>query len=140
MKLRELELPFWFDARRAGASRDQIEQLEREAGVELPEEFRQALMLRDGGTSNYASFRRDDYQVPIPSFFTVEELRRAERHREELGTLRGIVAIAGGGHEWLGLDYRHGPVPTVVFQEDEDAPLEAVADSFEALLDGLTED
>lgn len=140
MKLRDLEFPFWFDTERGGASHEQIEQFEKDAEIELPEEFRQALLLRDGGTSSYSSFQRGDYYVPIPAFFNVEALRRAEQNREEFGTPEGVVVIASGGHEWLGLDYRHGPVPKVVFQESEDSALEAVADSFEALLEGLMED
>jgi len=140
MKLSDLELPFWFDVERRGASREQIEQFERDAGIDLPEEFRQALLLRDGGTSNYSSFQRGDYNVPIPAFFSIEALRRAEAGREAFGTPEGVIAIASGGHEWLGLDYRHGPVPRVVFQESEGSALEVVADSFEALLEGLMED
>jgi hypothetical protein len=140
MKLGELEFPFWFDETRAGATREQIEQFEREARVDLPEEFRQALMLRDGGTSAYSSFQGDGRYVPVPAFFSVEALRRAERHRSEYRIPQGVIIIASGGHEWLGLDYREGPKPKVVFKESEDSPLETVADSFEAWLDGLRED
>ncbi len=140
MKLEELELPFWFDRERPGASLEQLEQFEMDAGQTLPGELKEALLLRDGGVSNYSAFRRGDSHVPIPTLFSVEELRQAEARREVFGTPRGIIAIASGGHEWLGLDYRHGTVPKVVFQENEDSELEIVAESFEALLDGLVEE
>ena len=140
MKLRDLELPFWFDAERPGASREQIEQLEKALGLALPDELRQALLLRDGGTSNYSSYQQGDCYIPIPAFLSVEELRRAEQHRERFDTPPGVLVIASGAHEWLGLDYRDKLVPSVVFQESEDSPLEIVAESFESLLDGLAED
>ena len=140
MKLRDLVFPFWLDTERDGASREQIEQFEKEVGIKLPEEFRQALLLCDGGVSSYSAFQRGDYYVPIPPFFSVEALRRAEQNRDEFGTPERVVVIASGGHEWLGLDYRQGSVPKVVFQEDEESPLEMVADSFEVLLEGLMED
>lgn len=140
MKLSELEHPFWIDRDRAGASMDAIERLERDMGHALPHELVQALLLRDGGVSAYSSFQHGDVYVPLPAFFAVEELRQAWEQRDELGTPAGVVAIAAGGHEWMGLDYREGPDPKVVFQEDEDSPLELVAESFEALLDGLAED
>ncbi|MFZ5891778.1 MAG: SMI1/KNR4 family protein [Myxococcota bacterium] len=140
MKLEDLQVPFWFDDERAGATQEQIEEFEREVQVNLPEEFRRALMLRDGGTSTYSSFQRDELFVPIPSFFSVDILRRSEKHRSLYGVPNGVIMIAGGAHEWLGLDYRQGPNPQIVFQESEDAPIEFVAESFEALLEGLTED
>lgn len=140
MKLEDLEFPFWFDTERPGAPPEQIDELERAVGVALPQELRKALMLRDGGTSTYSSYQRDGGYIPIPSFFSVDDMRRSEQHREKFGTPSGILVIASGAHEWLGLDYRSGTAPHVVFQESEDSPLEIVADSFESLLDGLKED
>ena len=144
MKLHELIFPFWINRNRAGASPEDITQLEREIGVALPEELRQALMLRDGGVSVYSSYRRGDLCVPVPAFLRVAELRAAERHRHTsdvlAGVPRGVLVIASGGHEWLGLDYRRGSPPSVVFREDDDAPIESVAETFEHWLDGLTED
>ncbi len=61
MKLKDLKFPFWFDAERAGASPEQIAQFERTAGVQLPDEFKAALLLRNGGVSTYSAFRRGDY-------------------------------------------------------------------------------
>ena len=113
MKLNELQFPFWVDMMRHGASLEQIEQFESEIGEKLPEELKEALLLRDGGVSSYSSFQREDYYVPSPPLFSIDELRQAEARREEFGTPRGIIAIASGGDEWLGLDYRGGPVPKI---------------------------
>ncbi|MGE0792113.1 MAG: SMI1/KNR4 family protein, partial [Sandaracinaceae bacterium] len=65
---------------------------------------------------------------------------KAERNRDMEGTPEGVVAIASGAHEWLGLDYRDGGEPKIVFQASDQEDLELVADSFEQLLDGLVED
>ena len=134
MKLEALEFPFWFDADRPGAAREQIDELEREVSFALPEELRKALMIRDGGTPSYSSYQRDDSYIPLPSFLSLDDMRRSAQHCEQFGTPAGILVIASGAHEWLGLDYRHGAAPHVVFQEREDSPLELVADSFESLL------
>jgi hypothetical protein len=140
VRLDELELGFWFDLEQPGASEKALERAERALGRRLPPEFARALRIRNGGVSNYSGFRRGDYYVPLPAFFSVEDLVRAEEHRVEFGTPAGVVAIASGGHDWLGLDYRMGGEPAIVYQETEDSDLEGVADSFEGLLDGLVEE
>lgn len=117
MRLKDLVFPFWLDSDRPGASLETIEQFERQVGCELPAAFKEALLLRDGGVSSYSEYRLADYRVPIPAFLSVEELCRAEENREVFGTPNGIIAVASGGHEWLGLDYRQGSEPKVVFQE-----------------------
>lgn len=81
MKLEDLEFPFWFDTDRPGAAREQIDELEREVGFALPEELRKALMIRDGGTSSYSSYQRDDSYIPLPSFLSVDDMRRSAQHR-----------------------------------------------------------
>lgn len=140
MRLEDLPFDFWFDRRVPGASETEIRKAEAALGRQLPSEFFKALTLRNGGVSNFSSYQRGSFSVPVPSFFSVEELVVADRRLTEFGTPDGIIAIAGGAHEWLGLDYRAGTVPSVVFQESEIGQLEVVSPSFEAFLEGLTED
>jgi hypothetical protein len=103
-------------------------------------EFVKALKMQNGGVSVYSGFRRGDYYVPLPAFLSIEAILQAEERRAEFGTPSGVIAIASGAHEWLGLDYRTGDEPSVVFQESEEAVLEAVAQSFDDLLAGLVEE
>jgi hypothetical protein len=139
MKLQELDLPFWSDDETEGAALEEIEAFEKRVGERLPEQLRQALLESNGGVSNYSSFQRGSFYVPVPAIFGVEELNQAEDMRSDFDTPAGIIAIASGGHEWLGLDYRQGSPPRVVFQESEQFAVEEVAESFEAFLEGLTE-
>lgn len=142
MKLEDLDVPFWFPSgsNRLGASADAIDRAEHALGRRLPEELVKALRVQDGGVSTYSSFRRGDYQVPLPAFFSLEQVLSADANRAVFGTPQGLLAIASGGHDWLGLDYRNSREPSVVYQETEDSDIEFVANTFEELLDGLVED
>jgi hypothetical protein len=140
MKLEDLQFPFWVESGRPGASAMDIQHAEASLGRRLPVELTKALRLQDGGVSVYSGFRRDDYYVPMPAFFSVEAILQAEARRSSFGTPDGVVAIASGAHEWLGLDYRASDEPSVVFQESDDDDIETVATSFEELLAGLVED
>lgn len=135
-------LPFWFDEGAAvpGADAEALSELEAKVGQVLPKELYGLLLVRDGGVSNYGAFSRTGVRIPVPAFFSVEEIGAAFRSSEFFGTPKGVLAIGGGAHEWLGLDYRDGAEPSVVFQDHEEAPLEFVAHSFSEFLGGLQED
>ncbi len=78
--------------------------------------------------------------VGLPAFFSLAELVDAFDNAELFETPDGLIAIGSGGHYWLGLDYRAGAEPAVIYQETEDADIECVAASFDEFLDGLVED
>ncbi len=137
MRVSELQYSFWLTEGRPGATANALATAERIVGVRFPQEYRLAMMIQDGGVSSYSSFRRGDYGVPLVAFFSVSEVVEAHENRHLFSTPPGIVAVASGGHEWIGFDYRRGGHPRIVFQEDEDAAIEHVADSFEQFLDGF---
>lgn len=137
MRLDELQFPFWIESGRSGASEADIWHAEELLRRRLPGEFAKALSIQDGGVSTYSGFRRGDYYVPLPAFFSVDAMLQAEQRRRSFGTPDGVVAIASGADEWLGLDYRSSDEPRVVFQESSEKEIETVADSFEHLLAGL---
>ena len=132
----EPPLPFWFDdggAVVAGASREEIAEAEKLIGRSLPPKFRELLLEQDGGVSNYAFWETNVY-VGLPAFFSVSQIVGAIESAALFGTPRGVIAIGSGGHCWLGLDYRSGDAASVVYQDTEDADIETIAGSFEALL------
>ena len=89
--------------------------------------------------SNYEAYSRNDLYVPLPQFFSVGTIHSAFDASGHFGTPDGVVAFASGGHEWLGLDYRNGSNPSVVFQVD-DEPLVEIAATFDEFLEGLVEE
>lgn len=139
MKRDDLPFPFWIPSQRLGASQGAAEKAELELSRTLPAELKRLLRDQDGGSSQYSGYANGHLYVPLPPFFSLAEIIEAERVRERFGTPDGIVAIASGAHEWLGLDYRLSTEPTVVFQS-EDNDIESIASSFEELLAGLVED
>lgn len=139
MDVDALDPPFWFPGG-AGASEEQLREAEKRLGRKLPSAYRTLMGHQDGGTSQYSSFQRGELYVPLPSFFTLTQVVEAEERRESWGTPKGVIVIGSGAHEWLGLDYRDGAEPAVVYQEAEDSDIEDVALDFDALLSGLSED
>lgn len=130
---------FWFPES-AGATRDQLARLEMTLGVVLPAEYRDLMTEQDGGTSQFSGIAIGEEYFPLPSFLSVDLVLEAHARRTYWGTPEGVVVIGTGAHDWLGLDYRAGTPPSVVYQEDEDAELELVATTFLELLEHLSED
>ncbi len=140
MRIDELPYGFWIANGRPGASEARIRAAETLVGWPLPSELAKALLKQDGGVSVYSGFRRMEYYVPLPPLLSVDEILAAHRSRGQFGTPDGILAIAAGAHEWLGLDYRLGTAPAIVFQETDEHEIEHVANSFDEYLAGLVED
>jgi hypothetical protein len=135
----EERVPFWIDCDEPPASTDEIARAEAHIGRELPAAYKRLLREQNGGVSNY-TYRVGDVSVPLPAFFSVSMVVGAFDNAALHETPDGIIAIAGGGHDWLGLDYRRGSSPAVIYQEDEDAEIEHVAASFDDLVAGLVVD
>lgn len=137
----EEPLPFWLDDGTpcAGASREEIAAAETYTGRTLPPALTELLLQRDGGVSYYA-FHVDDLYVPLPGLFSVSMIVNSFDVAAQFGTPDGVIAIAGGGHSWLGLDYRADTDPAVVYQESEDDDLQTIAGSFGDFLAGLVEE
>jgi hypothetical protein len=119
---------------------------EAHIGYRLPEELRELLMIQDGGVSQY-SFAVDGGRCyPVPAILRANgtgfgTIRGAYDFGDDGRVPAGVVVIATGGHDWLGLDYRkRADRPSVVYQEDEDAEIEEVAESFAQFLGMLSED
>jgi hypothetical protein len=134
---RDESRPFWLRRGPHGASPDAIAAAEARMGVQLPAAFKDLLLRQDGGVSRHGAYCVGERSVPLPGFFHVATLVSSFEAADAFGTPRGIVAIASGGHDWLGLDYRSGGAPSVVYQVSEDGELEVVAASFEDFLAGL---
>ena len=136
------KLPFWFDdgLPTSGASENELALLESMIGERLPPALRDLLAVRNGGVSNFAAFVVGETRVPLPALFSVMEISASVANSESFGTPDGVVAFGGDGDDWVGLDYRQGRVPEVVYQEHDDAPLEVVASSVDELLAGLVEE
>ncbi len=135
-------LPFWFDdgSPAKGASAGSIAAFEEHTGKALPVSLKRLLLERDGGVSNYEAYHVDERCVPLPAFFSIETMTRSFDTAHHFGTPDGVIAVASGAHDWLGLDYRTSHKPSVVFQEHEDAPLQWIANSFDDFLEGLGEE
>lgn len=135
---------FWDleDSREPGATREEIDRTESIVGCLLPSELRELLMVRNGGLSNYDTFRGRGVEHPLLVMFSADpdgdfdSIVAAFDVRAEFGVPDGVVPFAGEGHSWWGLDYRVTGGPGVVFKWN-DNEVEAVASSFEAFLRGL---
>ena len=136
--------PFWFRQER-GASAESLDACERYLGVELPRELRRLLALQDGGVSNYTGFEKAGVYVPVLPFLSADPATSgstyvtADRLRRESGVPSGVVVFAAEGHAWLGLDYRNGDCPSVVYADDAGQPIEVVASTFDEFLAHLVE-
>jgi hypothetical protein len=143
----------------AGAGEDSIRAAEAALSVSLPTELRLALQVQNGGalTRNLiklkkkppASFASQPYRLRelpgVAPTSTDDIVELTELARIEWGLPDGLVPLTGDGHWWCCLDYRSGGEPRVVHVEppetEDDAGLEVlVAESFGALLKGLTRD
>lgn len=138
----EEPLPFWFDdgSPAKGASLTSISAFEEHIGKSLPASLKRLLLERDGGVSNYEAYHVGELYVPLPAFFSVDTMTRSFDVARHFGTPEGVIAMASGAHDWIGLDYRTSDEPAVVAQAHEDAPLERVAGSFDEFLAGLVEE
>ncbi len=134
---------FWFRsiARQPAlpVSNADLDSVQRELGLILPDFYRRVMSLENGGTSNYVSFERGEYYVPIPCFDSLEMVASGyEANPEEDGIPEGILVIGSNGHDFLGFDYRENPSrPAVVYREDYDSGIEQVSRSIDEFLSGL---
>ena len=139
-------LPFWFGDNRPAATEAQIDDCERHIGRSLPAELRRLLLVQDGGVSNFAGFEDGERYFPVFPIFgaggatRTDTLMRAFDQRRVDGVPDGIIMIAGEGHSWLGLDYRVGVEPAVVFRQTDEDLIEVVARTFAEFLAGLIEE
>jgi len=140
MKVEYLKNPFWFDKKKNGASVKQVQDTEDIIGLAFPVEYRNALMIRNGGVSNYPTFSAHGVTIPVLPFFSVEEVAFSRRQFPLESDGCAIIVVASGAHGFLGLKYQGNGEPAVVYQDDEDAEIEFVAENFEQFLDGLSED
>jgi hypothetical protein len=139
-------LPFWFSSDRPPASSGEIRDAEAHLGQALPDELKALLRVQDGGVSNYGAFREGERHFPLLPFFCVGASRRGDTlmaafdARADFGIPTNVVPFGGQGHSWWGLRYGEGDEPTVVFQLDEESPVEYVARTFREFLAGLVEE
>lgn len=136
---------FWFGSG-PGASEEDLSATEAYVGHRLPPLLRQLLLERDGGVSNFSAFEDGDEYFPLPPLFGVSSTAAADtissafRVGLHFGVPTGVVPFAGMGHSWMGLDYRQGDDPSVVYRQEEETAVELVARTFEAFLAGLIEE
>lgn len=88
----------WY--KRVSATEAQLQQLEREAGVRLPEDYRQFLLWSNGGEGQL--------RFSYLSLWPVEELLQLNADYGVKHYLPGIFIIGSdSGSKAYGLDYRH---------------------------------
>lgn len=140
-------IPFWFPNGRGGASEAELERAERYVGYRIPGALRDLLVIQDGGVSNYTAYKQGDRQFPLLPIFraggdpATATLMRAYDVREAFGVPDGVIAFAGQGESWWGLDYRcDSDAPGVVFRLDLEHDVEPVATTFDGLLASLVEE
>ena len=116
MAINEQPLPFWFDdgSPSRGAAQTEIATLEQHCGHRLPASFRALLLERNGGVSNFDAFHVGEVYARVSTFFDVETITRSFDTADQFGTPDGVLAIASGAHDWIGLDFRQAGEPTVV--------------------------
>jgi hypothetical protein len=131
-----------------------LREAEARLGVTLPSEYVQLLRVRNGGgtrefvfpmpprasTANEAEDEPLDELFGIvtdPEFVTGANVLETAYYTEEWGLPPGQVLLCGDGHTWISLDYRKGPVPSVVWIDVECDEVIQVASSFAAFLDLL---
>jgi hypothetical protein len=132
-----VRLSFWYGKEEKGASAEEIARAETHIGHAFPASFRRLLFEQDGGVSSYSAYQAGERDVSLPAFFSLSTLVSSFDVADVFGTPKNVIAIASSGHSWLGLDYRAGGVPSVVYQETEDDEIESLATSFDEFLVGL---
>ena len=131
-----------------------IDQLEHQVGVRFPPDFRQVMKLCHGGTPE----ERCEFDYQHPQLGTVGSgigaMLRLPLEEEDLESIVGTIAMlddqlpdglipfaTDGGGDFMCLDYRHDSnQPPVVYwahEEDKDASVFPLADSFSEFLDML---
>lgn len=132
-----------------------VEEAERLLKVRLPAPLLDLLRIRNGGqvddsraafpTSRPTSWSSD--HVPFDSLMGLGHRERTLSMLdspylvEEWGLPTAVVLLSGGGHYWIGLDYRtcgpHGEPSVTWFDADDGSDL-ALAPDFRSFTEGLT--
>jgi hypothetical protein len=131
---------------------EMLTQAEEQLGVRLPPRLVELLRIQNGGyTQGFVhplpcrTTWAEDH-VPLdalagivtdPSIETAHNLLQTEYMTKEWGLPPRQVLLAGDGHFWITLDYRHGDIPSVAWIDTECDEDIQVADSFDTFLRGL---
>jgi hypothetical protein len=131
---------------------DMLAQAEAALGVKLPGELVDLLRIQNGGytlgfahpMSKPTAWAKDHVPfdelagiVTDPDISTVQNLLLSEYMTKEWGLPPRQVLLAGGGHYWITLDYRHSAIPSVAWIDVESDEDMQVAASFGSFLSGL---
>lgn len=132
-----------------------LAEAEARLGVTLPAEYVQLLRVQNGGgtrefvfpmpprvcTANEAEDEPLDELFGIitdPECVTGANVLETTYYTAEWGLPPRQVLLCGDGHTWISLDYREGPVPSVLWIDVECDEEIQVAPTFAAFLDLLT--
>jgi hypothetical protein len=145
---------FWGDRYKAHPplTGEMLADAESRLGVTLPGEYVQLLRIQNGGYTRGFKFpmpprvstaAEDELFdelfgiVTDPEIDTGSNVLESGYYTEEWDLPPRQVLLCGDGHTWISLDYRHGPVPSVVWIDVECEEEIQIAPSFAAFLELL---
>lgn len=139
----ERSLSFWSEVV-VGATEESIQNAESYVGQRLPDSLRTLLKVQDGGVSNYGACVSQGERYPVLPLLGVSatasgSIVRAFDLMDSFDVPREVVVFAAMGNAWLGLDYRSGPVPSVLYGDVDYATTNTIAENFDEFLKNLVE-
>ena len=159
MKGKDLMIPvdkFWGDeyTENPPLTNEMLAEAEARLGVTLPGEYVQLLRIQNGGSTRGFEFpmpprarTADEAEdEPLDELFGIVtdpeidsrfNVLESAYYTEEWDLPPHQVLLCGDGHTWISLDYRHGPVPSVVWIDVECEQEIQVAPTFAAFLEVL---
>jgi hypothetical protein len=129
-----------------------IIQAENELGVKLPDTFLDLLKVQNGGYTKGFAFPMTikttwaANHVPLTELFGIvldkeldsaHNLMQSDYMTREWGLPEKQVLLAGDGHWWITLDYRHGNTPSIRWIDRECGEDIHIANSFDDFYNGL---
>ncbi len=77
-------------------------------GISLPQKYKEAMALQNGGVCNSENFVREDYTAPVPCFHFLEVVVAGWFDLDSDDDIpKGILVLGSDGDDFLGLDYRN---------------------------------
>jgi hypothetical protein len=124
-----------------GATDDEIVELERALGRQLPLEFRDLLRIQDGGhvwlmLGDATVFKIDCCRkTPTGARSLWRNVKLTPTEKGELGIPEGVFIFGWEMHSWYGLDYRtNQSEPSVIYYDEYKDEIEVVGTTFRQFL------
>lgn len=129
-------------------SKDVIEDYERMKDIQLPESYKENILIQNGGEIKFNAFptkqstRWASDHIYIAHIFGLgkgdNSISHSDYYIKEWELPEGIILFSGTGHTWLAFDYRQTKEdPPIIYVDTERSITLKIATNFDEFLQGL---